>query len=119
MGTETRAVEVQLPHSLVSYMRGAYLMRSRSFQKATKRPFPFPFERLLYLKDMEIRGESRDPHTMVALTAWDGPVRVVGFGFAKRSFDNPRIERGTSIALDRAIDDLIRKMALGIFENGS
>ncbi len=55
---------------------------------------------------------------MVTVSGLDKGTLVYGVGFAKRSFDAPRIERGTSIALDRAIDDLIRKMAVQLY-NGN
>ncbi len=104
-----------LPHSLITYLRGAYLERSRSFRRATGKELPIPFEKLLYLDHLHIEGESRDPHTVVIVSGLDNGTLAHGVGFAKRSFDMPRIERGTSIALDRAIDDLIRKLALGTY----
>jgi len=120
MGTALRTERVELQHSLLAYLRGAYLERERSWKRVIKQPYPLPFERILYLEDLHVEGESRDPHTMVTVSGLDKRTLVYGVGFAKRSFDAPRIERGTSIALDRAIDDLIRKMAVQLYNgNGS
>jgi hypothetical protein len=115
MGTVVGKEQVELAHNLQAYLRGVYQKRSRSFKRSTKRELPIGFERILYLKGIHVEGESRDPFTVVTVSGVDNDDLVYGVGFAKRSFDQPRLERGTSIALSRAIDDLIRKMALNLF----
>lgn len=116
VGTEYDVVRVELQHTLLEYLRGAYLKRVRTFQAATRRRLPMSFDRLLYLKNFWIQAETRGTHTVVFIYAMDGDKCVAGVGFAKRSFDAPRIERGTAIALDRAMDDLIRALALKMYE---
>jgi hypothetical protein len=116
MGTVLRHEAVKLKHSLKSYLRGAYLCRSKLFEGASGIPFPFPLDRVLGLHGVTVWGQSRDPHTVVVVTAMDGLDPVQGVGFAKRAFDEPRIERGTALALDRALDDLVCLMGRRAFD---
>jgi hypothetical protein len=117
--TATGEERVALEHTLPQYMRGAYLQRVKSYEKSTKRAFPIPYERVRYLRDFRIHGITRGNFTVVFFHAMDGEEYREGVGFAKRSLDSPRIERGTSIAFYRAMDDLIRGMAFQVLESGN
>lgn len=104
-----------LKHELSRYLRAAYLFRSKGWEKSVGYPFPVTPLRWNGLRVTNLGGIARGNFTEVTVTALDHVVAppsdhyevVKGTGFAKRSFDVYRIERGVAIALDRALDDLL------------
>lgn len=100
-------LSVRLKRPLGAYLMGAYLDRAKRYERNARRPFPVTIDRLWTWLDPYIDAETRGNFTRVSVEVSDATGLARGVGHAKRSFDQPRLERGIALALSRAIDDLI------------
>jgi hypothetical protein len=105
---------VELENDMAAYLEGAYANVASAWKRRKSVPFPLFRHDLEQFVVYEVAAKSRGLfcHVEVDLIVGTNSPHHYGVGYAKCSFDAFRLNRGVSLALSRALEDILLTIAI-------